>query len=269
MKCEKYKKVNIYVDQQRYKQILINLISNAIKYNKCGGQVQIQSRIENNMLIIDVVDTGIGISKENLEKIGIPFERLGKEASNIQGSGLGISIVKMLTTIMNGYFHIESEVGKGSVFSIGFTISNDLKSENSPLNNKNEQMDEIVVSSFAGKIVYVEDNEFNLMLMDKVMKRYFPKAQYTFKQDGIEGLNIIRETMPDIALLDINLSSMNGLDILRTIRGSNLNVKVMMISADVTENIEKKCLNLGADGYISKPLAIPVFAKKMNELIEK
>ena len=120
IKMNHFKGTNIYVDRTRYKQILVNLISNAIKYNKENGQIQLECHKVKDYLFIDVKDTGIGIKKEDINKLGKTFERLNQDSNIIEGTGLGLAIVKLLCNKMNGILNIDSTYGKGSVFSIGF-----------------------------------------------------------------------------------------------------------------------------------------------------
>lgn len=268
MNCEKHKNINIFVDKQRYKQILINLISNGIKYNKKGGMVEINSRIKDGLFFVDVCDTGIGISEENIQKIGTPFERFGMENSNIQGTGLGLSIAKLICNMMNGKFDIKSTDGKGSIFSIGFTVDNNIVS---PKFDEDEENQIVTYNDkFDSSILYVEDNEFNLLLMDSIIKKNFPNAKYKYIQDGYQGYNYIKDNMPNIVLLDINIPGMTGLEILKTMRNNKIydKCKIIMISADVMDNIEKKCINMGANCYLSKPLDIANFTMELDKLIK-
>lgn len=266
LKCKEHKNINIYVDKQRYKQTLINLISNAIKYNKKSGMIEIITRIENGMLYVDIKDTGIGISKENLDKIWDPFERLDNELSSIQGTGLGLSITKMICCMMNGDIKVQSTLGKGSIFSIGFVIKEDfIENKCDCIKNNNNHIE--INTEYRGNIIYIEDNEFNLMLMDNIIKIYFPNVEYKYIQNGTIGYNLIKKTKPNIVLLDINIPDMNGVDILRNIKSIKdyQDIKIIILSADITDNIEEKCISLGADGYLSKPLTINSLVTMINK----
>ena len=273
MNCEKHKHINLYVDKQRYKQILINLISNAIKYNKLGGMVELNSEVKDGFFTIHILDTGYGITEENIEKIGTPFERFGMENSNIQGTGLGLSITKMICNMMNGKFNVKSTMGKGSVFSVGFAIDNNKCTNHEDIYDFDDDMNinekNNVNKNFIGSILYVEDNEFNLMLMDSIIKKNYPLAQYKYIQNGYEAFNYIKKNLPDIILLDINVPDMSGIDILKSMRNMKQfdKCKIIMISADVTDNIDTKCIVMGANGYFSKPLTIPLFVNGMNNII--
>lgn len=267
MNCEKHKNVNIFVDKQRYKQILINLVSNGIKYNKKGGMVELKSEIKDGLFYIHICDTGVGILEENIQKIGTPFERFGMENSNIQGTGLGLSISKMICNMMNGKFKVKSTSEKGSIFSIGFTIDTSKKTEE--YKDYNEHIEMQINTEFKGSIVYVEDNEFNLILMNNIISKNFPNAKYKYIQNGTKAYKYIEQHVPDIILLDINTPGMSGIEILKTMRNipKYNDCKIIMITADVTENIENKCFIMGANGYYSKPLNILNFVNGLSKLL--
>ena len=262
------KNINIFVDNQRFKQICLNLISNAIKYNKPGGQIEIHGSRSNNLFTMSIVDTGIGIKEENIKKLTNPFERLDFEFSSIQGTGLGLNIVKTLCTMMNGTLDITSTFGKGSKFSVSFS-STDKEVESvcedemkNIINNKGLQ--------FTGNIYYIEDNDFNLLLMKQIIEEYFPKCNYEFSQCGKNGYDHIIQHRPDILLLDINVPGMDGIEILKNIKKLHTidNMKIVVISADIIQNIEQKTLKSGAHVYLSKPLDIPLFVDHINNLIK-
>lgn len=266
LKCEAHKDENILADKQRYKQVILNLVSNAIKYNKNGGSVEIKSRIKNGMFYVDISDTGIGIEKDDISRIWNPFDRLSNENSNIQGTGLGLSITKTLCNMMNGVIDVKSTPGKGSVFSVGFALSKE-----SPRKIDNTEYITKPIEKFAGKVLYIEDNEFNLILMADIMRLNFSNAEYNYSQNSNDGMSMIFNNKPDIILLDINIGGSSGIDVLKNIRRTSelSDKKVIMISADISENIQSKCINEGADAYISKPIIISEFISVMNSVIDK
>lgn len=268
MNCDEHKDINIIADNQRYKQIIFNLVSNAIKYNKKNGSVEIKSKNENGMLIVEICDTGIGIENSDICKLWEPFDRLSNEATSIQGTGLGLTITKMLADMMNGVLDVKSEKGKGSVFSIGF-----ISTTKTPVNIAKEYIHtkDDIFEEYTGKVIYIEDNTFNVVLMTNIMEFNFPKVQYEYSYDGHNAMKKICETDPDVILLDINLDGCNGIDILKNIRKNNKfsTKKVIMISADVTENIQKKCIQNGADAYLSKPIIIPAFLRTISPFLKK
>jgi nitrogen-specific signal transduction histidine kinase/ActR/RegA family two-component response regulator len=264
-----YEDVYIRADRQRYKQIITNIISNAIKYNKNMGQVVIKGSIDKNKFFIDIKDTGIGISEAHLKNIGLPFNRLGNEASDIEGSGLGLTITKNLINIMNGEFRVKSVIGEGSIFSAGFEIAKYVKSN---INRKN--IDPIIEiepnKNFTGKILYIEDNNFNLFLMEKIINRYFPNATYCYELNGISGYKKAVEYSPDILLIDVNLSDVSGIEILKKIReDSACTSKIIIITANLTDDVYNESMKYKCDGFITKPVIIHDFVKLLTTRIEE
>ena len=245
--------VNIMVDKQRLRQILINIISNSIKYNKPNGTVDIYFEINDNMLFINIKDTGIGIKKENLEKLGKPFTRFEQDSTGIAGTGLGITITKLLCKLMNGVFKVESNIGIGSIFSVGFMISTDQAIESKKI------IDTSVSKLDINKLfVYMDDNEFNLYLIEQIIKTYIPYSSYKLFSSSLVGFKYVTANVPDVLLLDINMPELDGLTLLRNLRGDKKfnKTKIIMISADITNNIEQKCYQYGANGYMSKPIIL-------------
>lgn len=268
---DKFKDINITVDLQRYKQVVINLISNAIKYNKDNGTVIVTGELRGDMFCTVVRDTGIGISEENLKDICTPFNRLGNETSDISGSGLGLSITKDLCTIMHGRLDIESRLGIGSTFKACFPIS---------LEKANEQSRDIVdddmsvdVSEYTGDIFYVEDNTFNLSLMNNIIDRYYPKANYVSHSHGRDAYDYLMSTIPntpDIILVDINLPGMSGTEIIENIKNNKAfsDSSVIVVTANLNDNVSRTAKDLGVDGFITKPIVLPKFMALMNRSIE-
>jgi signal transduction histidine kinase/CheY-like chemotaxis protein len=274
---QKYKKLCILTDSQRAKQILINLISNAIKYNKKNGQVNIEITVAEEILKIHVRDTGTGISEENILKIGNMFERFGKEGSNITGTGLGLSITKMLCELLNVSFNVNSIIDEGSTFIIGFPLIFFDKNERD--DNSEESSNDYLVEDTNTcetlhdkiSIYYIDDNEFNLFFMKSIIEQFIPNCSYGSSQDPIDGLKKIKSMKNDIIILDINMDKKNGLEILKEAKELNnfKYTKFMILTADSSENIKKMCKKTGSDDFMNKPVIIPVFLEKIKNLIKK
>jgi len=264
-----YEDVYIKADRQRYKQIITNILSNAIKYNKHMGHVFIKGSIDKNKFFIDIKDTGIGISEKYLKNIGSPFNRLGNEASDIEGSGLGLTITKNLINIMNGEFRVKSTLGEGSIFSAGFEIAKYVKS-NIISKDTNHVAEIEPNNSFTGQILYIEDNNFNLFLMEKIINKYFPNSIYCYELNGTCGYKKAIECIPDILLIDVNLSDMSGVEILKTIRNGHLlcNTKIIIITANLTNDIYNECMKYRCDGFVTKPVIIHDFIDLLNARIK-
>ena len=265
---KRYKRINIKVNKQKYKQIVINLITNAIKYNKSNGQIIIDGKIINDKFYIMIKDTGIGISQEHLGKICQPFERLGNEASSIEGTGLGLLIVKSLCEKMNGILEIDSVLGEGSVFSVGFDITDNSAKKNKKL-IKYDISKMKINYDYTGKIYYIEDNNFNLYLMGKIIKNNFPNCQYSYENNGLESLKYIEKNKPEIVILDLNIPEMQGIDVLKNIKKNTQldNIHVIVVTANINEEISNKCYDFGCYAFMTKPYIVPELVKKLNDAI--
>lgn len=260
--------LNIIVDKQRFKQIIIKFLSNAMKYNKPYGSVIITmekvTRDTCDKIYIYIKDTGIGISEKNLTKIGQPFDRFGQEASNIEGTGLGLSITKKICDIIGGEFYVDSVIGEGSTFGVGFEIS-----DREVSNTLRKEYVLHINNEFKGTIGYIEDNNFNLHLIEKVITKYFPNATYTSEKTGDVGFEMVRKLRPDVLLLDINIPKITGLEILKKIKndGTLNKIKIIIITADVSERTKIQSEKLGCDKYLSKPIDILEMIESINLLI--
>jgi len=154
---------------------------------------------------------------------------------------------------MNGKFEVQSKYKYGSTFSVGFLMSDKIDSNTSTNFDKTEIID------YLGSIAYLDDNKFNLALIEQIMSIYIPTCKYNHEQDSSKWEALIENNKPDIFLLDINMIPVDGLTILSYIKNDPMynNTKVIMISADTTSDIKIRCSSLGADAYISKPIDIP------------
>lgn len=235
--------IPIYVraDRQRLKQVLINLTNNAIKYNNEGGQVIIsvdakQASADGYTPIrISIEDNGWGIEEKHIEKIFIPFERVGAKKSNVEGTGLGLAVVKQLTELMGGSVGVKSIHGKGSTFWIELQQSeNYLESmqKSAVLQQHRESEDN------TGSILYIEDNQPNIELVEEIISTKRKGVHLNIHMTGLGVIEKIRETKPDLILLDLNLPERHGKEILQEIKNDAglQHIPVIIISADAMPN---------------------------------
>jgi signal transduction histidine kinase len=206
----------VLADRQRLKQVLLNLLSNAIKYNRDHGRVTISAERVAAKLRIDVSDTGQGIASDKLDRLFTPFERLGAEGSDIQGTGLGLALSKSLVEVMGGELSVESEPGEGSTFSIELPIA---KRPTMPVADRGDaasaRRDRLPEGA---TVLYIEDNMSNLRLVEQVLKIHSSARLFTAMQGRI-GIDLARRHRPDIILLDLHLPDMDGEEVLRRLRG--------------------------------------------------
>jgi CheY-like chemotaxis protein/two-component sensor histidine kinase len=253
------KKISVKADKQRLKQIMLNLVNNAVKYNKQDGTIIISAHIsdaENNMVRISVTDTGIGISDENQKKLFQPFERLGADTSGIEGTGLGLSVVKKMAELMEGRVGVESILNQGSTFWIDLP-----EFAGEELNAQPEIPDlisEIGVTQNKGLLLYIEDNISNLNLVQTILEIHRPEIRMINSPLGKNALKMSRMYMPDIILLDLNLPDVDGSEVLEELKNNpaTSSIPVIVVSADAMTHRIEKLLNSGARDYITKPFDI-------------
>jgi PAS domain S-box-containing protein len=259
----------ILTDRQRFAQILINLIGNAIKYNRERGSVSLSARerIATNTLRVEVRDTGPGLSGNEICRLFTPFERLGAAGRGIEGTGIGLALSKRLAEAMGGSIGIESVVGEGSTFWVEFPLV-----EN-PLKEGLSQYESCVTFSAIPQpftrdhtVLYIEDNLPNLKLIEMIMADRTDIRLLSAMQAST-GLDLIAQQKPDLILLDLHLPDMNGDEVLRRLKlnAATADIPVFIISADATPRQIERLLALGAKGYLTKPLDVRQFIQTLNE----
>ncbi|MBV9768472.1 MAG: response regulator [Bryobacterales bacterium] len=246
----------VYADRQRLKQILLNLVSNAIKFNRSHGQVVLKcEETQNRGLRIEVADTGAGIDQEGLKKIFTPFERLGADRNAIGGTGLGLSLCKHMIEAMGGTIGVESTVGVGSrfYFELPLTDCPPISSDNGEAPAATLQHD----SSQRGTVLYIEDNLANIQLMEEILAR-FPSVKLLEARQGKLGLDLAHTQAPDWILLDAHLPDMSGEEVLLNLRRDSEtgSIPVTVLSADATPTQMHRLKEAGAREYLTKPLDV-------------
>ncbi len=258
----------IMVDYTRLRQILINLLSNAIKYNRVDGTVTIWTELtEANMIRINVEDTGTGVAKDRLESLYEPFNRLGAEKLNIEGTGIGLTITKRLVELMGGSIHVESEVGKGTKFSVEFEKTEAPASETDITEDVSDGCQHLDITE-RKIILYVEDNPANLKLVENILKRR-PNIVLLTASQAQSGIEITRTQQPDVVLMDINLPGIDGFEALRLLKSSDgtKRIPIIAISANaMPEDIEKGNAS-GFIEYITKPININKFLEVIDNIL--
>ncbi len=254
-------------DRQRLRQVILNLVSNAIKYNIRNGQASI-SIVDTNAesVTIEVKDTGIGISKTMLGRLFTPFDRLGVESTGIEGTGLGLSLSRSLTECMGGKLTVESQEGAGSCFRVHLrSFRNHSTAPVTPL----QERVSAGPASVKRKVLAIDDNPVNLQLLQGIFEE-FPNLEVVTAVQGKLGLELAAKHPPDVVLLDLHLQDMDGRDVLLALRGNPSfgGVPVIMISADAHSAQAEQLLRDGAFRYITKPFNIRELVNAVHEAIE-
>jgi PAS domain S-box-containing protein len=257
----------VLADRQRLKQVLLNLFSNAIKYNRRGGSVRVGCEKIDNQLQIVISDTGRGIPESKVDQLYQPFQRLGAEQSNVEGTGLGLAVAKRLVEAMDGTIGFKSVAAKGSSFWVQLALTDD------PL--KHPDIGEIAAvtnrssSNGAQKVLYIEDNLPNLKLIEQVLRRR-SSIKLLSSSEGRAGLRLARRHRPNVILLDLNLPDIDGHEVLLGLRKDPVcaRIPVIVISADATRPQIKKLRNAGAVDYLTKPLDINKFMNVLDRTLQ-
>lgn len=260
----------ILTDPRRLKQVLLNLISNAIKYNHPGGEVVVRCRESENHLKIAVSDTGSGIAAVDIERIFAPFARL-PGSLEVPGTGLGLSLSKALTEAMGGTLEVQSEPGAGSTFTVGFARVDGyehLPPMFEPISTRTGAQGDELTAGVRHKVLYIEDDIINLELIERLLALNKSLLLLT-ATCGEEGLEIARAKHPDLILLDVHLSDMDGADVLRALRSdpATADVPVVVVSADAMGEQIERMRNLGAQAYVTKPIDIDELRNTIRETI--
>ena len=270
--------VNAMGDRTRIRQVILNLLSNAVKYNNEGGSISIAARIDTNdvgdkNIHIAVSDTGPGIAKEKQSGIFEPFNRLGHESSEIEGTGIGLVITRELLRMMDGDMGFESEVGKGSTFWIEIPLANEQDEEIESENN--QQGIAHVLDSSVGlkkqsyKVLYVEDNPANMKLMEKILDRV-PNIDMISASTGEIGIEKAMDELPDVILMDINLPGISGMDAMVELKklDETKNIPVIAVTAAAMKHEVEEGRQAGFYTYLTKPIKIIELMGYLKEILD-
>ena len=248
-------------DRQLLKQVLINLLANAVKYNRDDGHVEVRCALlapadapaaaaEHGWLRLTVQDTGRGIAPEHLQDVFTPFERLGAEGTAVEGTGMGLSVTRRLVEALGGGIGLSSEVGRGSSFWVDLPLAEPLVEVAVPAPREEQTR---------GTVLYVEDNAANVTLMRRIFSRR-PHLRLVIAHDGPQALEKARGDRPDLVLLDLHLPTMSGTEVLTALRAEPCAqlraVPVVVVTADVSEGSEAVVRSIGATDFQSKPLDV-------------
>jgi len=257
-------------DRTRLKQVIINLLSNAIKYNRANGTVLVDcARITPERVRISVRDTGAGLPPDMLIQLFQSFNRLGRESTAEEGTGIGLVMSKRLVEMMGGSIGVESTVGSGSVFWFDLNAAVAphlaLDREDSPEIAQAQRQNGAPLRT----LLYVEDNPANLKLIEQLIARR-PDMRLLSARDGNRGVELARAHHPDVILMDINLPGISGIEALRILRDDvgTAHIPVVALSANAMPRDIEKGLQAGFFRYLTKPIKIHEFMETMDVALE-
>jgi PAS domain S-box-containing protein len=257
-------------DRTRLKQVLINLLSNAIKYNQPGGTVVVDCTTSTpGRTRISVRDTGAGLTPEKLTQLFQPFNRLGQESSDEEGTGIGLVMSKRVVELMGGVIGVESTVGVGSVF--WFELTTATAPQLAVNRAEPTAVAEVQVQYGAPlrTLLYVEDNPANLKLVEQLIARR-PDLRLLSAINGKLGIELARRNQPAVILMDINLPGMSGIEALKILREdpATAHIPVIAISANAMPRDVEKGLQAGFFWYLTKPIKVKEFTDALNVALE-
>ncbi|MFP5355025.1 MAG: PAS domain S-box protein, partial [Gemmatimonadota bacterium] len=254
-----------HTDRQRLVQVLLNLLSNAIKYNRPNGFVQLEcAPLGEGRWAIKVRDNGRGIAAGRIDQLFTPFARLGAEQSEVEGTGLGLALSQRLCEAMGGALILEATSPEGSTFRV------ELQGAHDPMRGLEDTGTHAipVAEHREATLLYIEDNLANLTLVEAILQarpgwRTLPALQ------GQLGVELAREHLPDVVLLDLHLPDMPGEEVLRRLRSDprTAHIPVVVVSADATRASVDRLRIVGADAYLTKPIDVDEFLAVVDRFI--
>jgi Signal transduction histidine kinase len=269
----------ITADARRLKQILVNLLSNAVKFTPEHGHVdlEVKTQIDQDRIQFSVIDDGAGIAAEDLQKLFQPFVQLDSSLSRLhEGTGLGLALVQKLTDLHGGSVDVESEVGKGSCFTINLNCRQDTITDRGRLNlvpgsDAVLPPNAVGISSSVpvarGAILLAEDNLPNILTIGEYLESH--GYQVIVARDGLETIAKAEESNPELILMDIQMPVMNGLDAIARLRANPrfLSVPIIALTALAMPGDRERCLQMGASEYMSKPVSLKILVRTINSML--
>jgi len=258
----------VSADRTRVKQVLINLLTNAIKYNRRQGFVEVKYISTPERIHVSIKDSGAGLPPEKLVQLFQPFNRLGQENGSEEGTGIGLVVAKQLVELMGGTIGVKSTVGTGSEFWIELIreVTPQLSAENAmPAKFAPQAADGAAMRT----LLYVEDNPANLMLVEQIIAE-LPHMHMLSACDGNQGIALAHAHLPDVILMDINLPGMSGIEAMNFLRNdpATRHIPVIAISANAMLRDIEKGVEAGFFRYLTKPIKINEFLKALDDALK-
>jgi CheY-like chemotaxis protein len=259
-------------DRTRLKQVLINLLSNAIKYNRANGTVVVDAESEKGApqrIRISVKDSGAGLPDDMVSQLFQPFNRLGREKTAEQGTGIGLVMSKRLVELMGGEIGAESTVGTGSVFWFELNSAVAPELDLGAPEPAAHPIAEVERGAPPRTLLYVEDNPANLKLIEQLIARR-PDMRLLTAGDGNLGIELARANLPQVILMDINLPGISGIEALRILRQdpATARIPVIALSANAMPRDIEKGLQAGFFRYLTKPIKVNEFMQTLDVALE-
>jgi len=270
---------SISADPRRLKQILINLLSNAVKFTHDNGQVilQVQANPEVDRIQFSVIDTGIGIAPDDMRRLFQPFVQLDSTLNRqFDGTGLGLTLVQKLIDLHGGSVEVESEVGKGSRFTVYLPLepgtpdaSEGVELQVEPLDPRLPEQDSASKDSKTSKTVLIaEDNAANILTVGDYLESH--GYEIVIAHDGVEAIEKAETTNPDVILMDVQMPVMDGLEAMTRLRMNPrfTSTPIIALTALAMPGDRERCIKAGATEYMSKPVGLRILADTITKLLD-
>lgn len=255
----------VRADPTRMRQVLINLLTNGIKYNRPGGSVTVDAKVQGAQVLLQVRDTGRGLTEAQLRRLFEPFNRLGAEHEGIDGSGIGLAIVLAAVRQMGGTVQVSSEPDIGTCFEVQLPLVD--ASAHPPTLRAMPATPTITVAPATqpSDVLYIEDNAVNVLIVAALVRR---RSDLVFHEamDGASGIAAARRLRPALVLIDMQLPDMDGIDVLHRLRADagTADLRCVALSANAMQQDIHRALDAGFDGYWTKPLDFAAFAAALE-----
>jgi PAS domain S-box-containing protein len=252
-------------DPDRLRQVLMNLVSNAIKYNRLGGWVRLEVETDRHFVHILVRDNGLGMSEAQKAQLFQPFNRLGREQSGVQGTGIGLVLVRQLAGLLGAEITLDSREGEGTVVRLTLPAT-----DGRPMAPQAPRDSAPAPEPPAAVVLYIEDNPINVILVQQLLSRW-PQVQLVTAGDGAQGLERARVLRPDAVLLDMQLPDMHGVTVLQRLKADEAtrDIVVVALSASAIPADVAAARAAGAADYWTKPIDFDSFIAGMRCLLAR
>jgi PAS domain S-box-containing protein len=258
----------VRADPQHLKQVLLNLLTNAIKYNRVGGTVTLKCREEGGLVRLGVTDTGPGIAPELHERLFAPFDRLDADSKGIEGTGLGLALSKGLMEAIGGSLAVDSAPGAGATFWLEMPLAT------TSATFSERPRDEVSVpastSTTSATVLYIEDNLGNVRLMERLLA-HRPNVRLITTLQGSVGVELAQQHCPDLILLDVHIPDLSGYEVLQRLHGDErtASIPVVMLSADASFEQIRRFTDAGVRDYLTKPLDLTNFLSQLDQYLRE
>ena len=252
--------VHVVADRVRLRQVLVNLLSNAVKYNRAGGEVTVRARREVSDIVLEVGDTGVGLAPQQVAHLFEPFNRLGAERTGIEGTGIGLVIVRRLVELMGGRIEVRSQQGVGTTFTVHLQAA-----EVDPASDHGA-FDAVPAFTRQATVLYAEDNEINVLLVRQILELR-PSWNLVVARSGAEAVSLIPQVRPDLLLLDMHLGDMSGFEVVDQLKDDPRCQGIIQValSADAMPDRLHEARQRGFSAYLTKPLDVSALLRCLDE----